>query len=95
MSLASEPRAHILKTTPEFYKQISTGAKQFEIRKDDRDFLKGDVVVLAEWDPQVKAFTGQNCVFQIGYMLQDFPGLAPDYVAFMLVKQVNDVTIDY
>lgn len=37
---------HILKTLPVYFDAIKRGEKNFEVRRDDRGFQKGDVLVL-------------------------------------------------
>jgi hypothetical protein len=37
---------HILKTLPDYWDAIERGEKTFEVRRDDRGFQKGDVLVL-------------------------------------------------
>lgn len=37
---------HILKCLPTYYDAIERGEKPFEVRRDDRGFQKGDVLVL-------------------------------------------------
>lgn len=44
-------RTHHLKTWPSFFTAIWNGEKKFELRVNDRDFAKGDELVLFEWDP--------------------------------------------
>ena len=44
-------KEHKLKTLPEFFKAIQKGEKTFELRKNDRDFKKGDVLILMEFIP--------------------------------------------
>lgn len=44
-------REHMLKTWPAMFAAAASNAKRFEVRENDRDYLVGDVVVLAEWDP--------------------------------------------
>jgi hypothetical protein len=43
---------HRLKTHPGPFADVEAGRKQFEIRKDDRGFAVGDVLVLEEWSPE-------------------------------------------
>lgn len=42
---------HRLKTWPQFFDAVACGVKGFEIRKDDRGFEVGDVLLLQEFDP--------------------------------------------
>lgn len=45
-------KEHELKCWPKYFCSHRTGHKTFEIRRrDDRDFLVGDVLVLKEFDP--------------------------------------------
>ena len=37
---------HVLKTLPDYWHAIERGEKTFEVRRDDRGFQKGDVLVL-------------------------------------------------
>jgi len=41
-------QAHILKTDPPFFQAMELGEKKFEIRRNDRDYQVGDILVLAE-----------------------------------------------
>jgi len=41
---------HSLKCAPEYFQALWDGAKTAELRRDDRGFAVGDVVVLMEWD---------------------------------------------
>jgi len=51
---------HYLKCWPKYFAQARSGLKPFEIRKNDRDFTIGDVLVLMEWLPDEKRFTGRD-----------------------------------
>lgn len=42
---------HDLKIWPQFFCRVADGSKTFEVRKNDRGFQPGDIVILREWDP--------------------------------------------
>ncbi|MEO0859200.1 MAG: DUF3850 domain-containing protein [Pseudomonadota bacterium] len=42
---------HILKTWPEYWDAVQRGDKTFEVRKDDRGYAVGDVLILQRWCP--------------------------------------------
>lgn len=46
-----EPVEHELKTWPAEFRATKSGEKTFDVRKNDRDFEKGDILVLKEWNP--------------------------------------------
>ena len=63
-------QTHELKILPEFFKEVRSGNKTAELRIDDRDFTVGDVMVLREWLPRKKVFTGRFCNVKITHMVQ-------------------------
>lgn len=65
---------HALKTWPEHYQGIASGKKKFEVRKNDRPFEVGDTLILQEYNPDTKRYTGQESTFQISYILHG-PGM--------------------
>lgn len=60
---------HGLKCWPEFFQAIHTGKKTFELRVNDRDFKVGDVLLIREWDPKTKKYTGRKLVRDVTYLL--------------------------
>jgi len=48
------------KVWPEYFQQIIDGKKTFELRLNDFDISEGDTLVLNEWDPATKDFTGRT-----------------------------------
>lgn len=61
---------HELKIRPEYFKAVVLGDKMFEIRKNDRDFRVGDIIVLHEWDEE-RGYTGKHTLVDITYVLTD------------------------
>jgi hypothetical protein len=60
---------HRLKCWPEFFEPIIDGAKKHDLRRaDDRDFGVGDKVLLEEYDPERRSYTGRTVIVQITYI---------------------------
>lgn len=61
---------HVLKTWPEYFEQVITGQKNFEVRKNDRVFSQGDILVLEEWNNVTGNYTGRKIARLVSYVLQ-------------------------
>jgi hypothetical protein len=61
---------HTLKIYPEYFQEVVSGTKTFEVRKNDRDFKVCDDLILAEYCPVQESFTGNTCVREINYILK-------------------------
>lgn len=48
------------KIWPEFFEKVVSGEKTFEVRLNDFECKPGDVLVLREWDPTTKEYTGRG-----------------------------------
>lgn len=81
---------HRLKIQNQFFLPVIRGTKQFEIRKNDRDFKVGDTVVLEEIDEN-NQYTG-NCFASIITYITNFQQ-KEGYVVFGLSRGSN--FIDY
>ena len=78
---------HELKIYPKYFNDVISEEKTFEVRKNDRRFQVGDVLVLKEWD-NIK-YSGREIRATVVYILNDsFVGLAPGYVV-LGIKLVN------
>jgi len=74
---------HELKTWPKYFSMVELGLKTFELRKEDRGFELGDTLVLKEYLPYAKKYTGNELRVIVICVLRhdDLPdGLAPGYV---------------
>jgi hypothetical protein len=60
---------HDLKTWPEFFRRVRSGQKNFEVRKNDRDFQVGDTLVLLEYNPVSNRYEGNEIHKVISYVL--------------------------
>lgn len=56
---------HALKTWPAPFELVALGAKRHEVRRFDRAFLVGDVLLLREWNPLSGDYTGRRCVAEV------------------------------
>lgn len=62
---------HALKITPEYFADVISGRKSFEVRKFDRPFHEGDLLALNEYDAKRSCYTGNSCLVYIDYILND------------------------
>lgn len=51
---------HEKKVWPEYFQKILDGKKTYELRLADWECKEGDILVLEEWDPKTKEFTGRT-----------------------------------
>lgn len=61
-------KTHHLKTWPEPFEAVLSGAKPYEIRRSDRDYAVGDLLVLSEWLPASCQYTGRRALRRVTYM---------------------------
>ncbi len=96
-------REHHLKTWPEYFQPVVDGRKTVELRRDDREFEEGDVVVLEEWRPPSRydfvldpgsgppGYTGRVCRRIVTHVLRDpeHRWLQPGVVALSMQQEVS------
>lgn len=68
---------HQIKLEEEFFDDAAAGRKSFELRKNDRNYKKGDVLEMEEVKDGKK--TGRKCSKRIVYMMENFEGLEDGY----------------
>lgn len=56
------------KIWPEYFEDVVSGKKKFELRLNDFVVNEGDTLVLEEWDPKTKAYTGRKTEKQVTYV---------------------------
>lgn len=65
---------HELKSWVGLFEPIFMGEKTHDLRVMDRDFNPGDTVVLLEWDPIPRQYTGRACLVEITYITSNTHG---------------------
>ncbi|HPO75467.1 MAG TPA: DUF3850 domain-containing protein [Candidatus Pacearchaeota archaeon] len=48
------------KILPKYFDLVKSGKKKFELRLADFKIKEGDVLILEEWDPKKKEYTGRK-----------------------------------
>lgn len=88
---AVAPRTHFLKTWPEHFEAVMSGAKRFELRVNDRDFRVGDRLELTEFDPGLDGgFTGRECDVDVIHILHGGAFGLPDGHVIMSIAPAVD-----
>lgn len=84
-------RTHELKTLAPYWDAVRSGEKTFEVRRDDRGFQRGDIVVLhrmSEARPyyyDTDGYGKRSLRYRIGWILTGGQlGIEPGYVVFSL-----------
>jgi len=70
---------HELKTIDPFYSQVESGDKTFELRYNDRDFQKGDYLLLKRYNPVNFTYSGESTLVRVKHVLQGFAGIDKDF----------------
>ena len=63
-----EMNIHKLKTSRENFHEVFMGRKTFEVRKNDMNFQKNDIILFREWDDDLQEYTGRQMVRRISYI---------------------------
>ena len=58
------------KAWPELFQKVFDGDKKFDLRLADWKCNEGDVLVLKEWNPDTKEYTGRILEKKITYILK-------------------------
>lgn len=62
------PKIIELKIAPEYFVAQLIGVKNFEIRKNDRDYQVQDILKLREYDLDKKQYTGRSLYRKVTYI---------------------------
>ena len=58
------------KVHPEYFDLVMKGRKKFEFRVADFGVKEGDTLILQEFDPKMKKYTGRSVIKNVGYILK-------------------------
>jgi ASC-1-like (ASCH) protein len=58
------------KIWPEYFELVKSGKKKFELRLADFKIKEEDVLVLEEWDPKKKEYTGRKLKKKVKYIVK-------------------------
>ena len=60
---------HMVKSWPHQFIAVKAGMKVAELRKNDRDYVVGDHMVLNEYDPTTEKYSGRTVEVEITHKL--------------------------
>jgi hypothetical protein len=58
------------KTWSEFFEKVKNEEKTFDLRLADFHCQKGDILILREWDPKLKQYTGRILKKKVSFVLK-------------------------
>jgi len=83
---ADSVRRHELKAWPAEFQAIMSMRKRHEVRVNDRGFKEGDELLLREWNPKTKQYTGAYIVADVTYLTKGGEWGIPDGLVVMSIK---------
>lgn len=84
--LKSIPIVHNLKTWPIMFNATLNGIKNFEFRIDDREFKKGDWLLLQEYEPTKKEYSGRELLVKVTFILHGGVFGIPENYCIMSIR---------
>ncbi|MEJ8547111.1 DUF3850 domain-containing protein [Brevibacillus borstelensis] len=79
-----------LKIFPEHFRDVRAGIKTAELRLNDRNYQPGDVLVLREYDSQVREYTGAVETRTVTHVLAGEQWLQPGVVMLSMTRGERD-----
>jgi len=56
------------KIWPEYFEAVVSEKKKYELRLNDFDINEGDTLILEEWNPETKEYTGRRVEKKVTYV---------------------------
>lgn len=85
-------KLHTLKIKEEYYWEILKGSKTFELRKNDRDYQVGDLILFTDLSGELlNQYSDIQPIFVITYILENVPqyGLKDGYCILGIKRLVT------
>ncbi|MBS0880165.1 DUF3850 domain-containing protein [Pantoea sp. JGM49] len=76
---------HFLKIWPDYYQDVISGMKRAELRKNDRNYSVGDSLILKEYRPKTRKFTGLEAHVLVTH-ITDVSEWLPGYVMLSIER---------
>ncbi len=77
-----------LKLSVEYFDHVKNGTMDFQIRKNDRNYMVGDTLIFSEHESrEIKCFTGNQITRIVKYIIQGKFGLPEDICILGLRKE--------
>lgn len=90
-SQGSGPKIHQIRLSAQYFEDVCSGKKNFELRKNDRGYKIGDILEMMEYKDGRN--TGRMARAEVTYLLEDYTGLEEGY-CIMAVKIMYICGID-
>lgn len=58
------------KVWPEYFQKIIDGVKKYEVRLNDFECHQGDELILKEWNPKTREYTGREVIKKVTYLVK-------------------------
>ena len=77
---------HQIKSWPKYFEATLHGEKTAEFRRNDRDYIEGDYLLMREWNPEKaeqKPYTGRYLLAKITHIMEPeepWIGIPPGYI---------------
>lgn len=79
-------KAHFLKTRPEVFRAVKNGEKTAEFRRNDRDFIIGDVLILQEYLICHGVYTGEMIAVKVNHIMANQFNIPEGFCVMSVVR---------
>lgn len=63
-------KTHEVRSWTDFFSSLASGDRQFDLRKNDRDYKVGDIIKFREYDDRAGKFTGAELRRRITHVME-------------------------